>query len=59
VIAATQLNPDDPLEALKLLQRQEKVYLSADPETPARQQAAEAIEAVKLWKKHGGGKHEA
>ena len=59
VVAATQLSPDDPVAALKLLQRQEKVYLDSDPNNKDLQEASATIEAVNLWKKHGGGKHEA
>jgi hypothetical protein len=54
---ATQLNPENPLEVLKFFQAQETRFLNADPQEQARKQAAETIEAMKIWK--SGGKHEA
>ena len=59
IYVISQMSPDDPAEGLKQLQVLEQKLLENDPETLARQQAAEVIEAVKLWRKHGGGKHEA
>jgi hypothetical protein len=58
-ILAMQLSPDDPLEGAKQLRELEDTVSKLDPTAPARQQAADVIEAVKLWQKHGGGKHEA
>jgi hypothetical protein len=53
-ILAIQLNPDDPLDGARQLRDLENQVLKFDSNAPARQQAAEVIEAVKLWKKHGG-----
>jgi hypothetical protein len=58
-LAILDLNPEDPIDAAKQLQALEKTVLKLDPQTQEREQAVAAIEAVKLWKKHGGGKHEA
>jgi hypothetical protein len=58
-ILAIQLSPDDPLESAKKLRDLEDIVSKLDPSAPARQQAADVIEAVKLWQKMGGGKHEA
>jgi hypothetical protein len=58
VIEATRLSPDDPLEALKQLRVLEKKILDSDPHEKERKEASEIIEAVKLWKKQGGGHHE-
>ena len=57
VISAGQMYPDDPTKGIEQFRILEERVLQADPHAPARQQAAEAIEAVKLWRKHGGGKH--
>ena len=53
------LNPKDPIDAATQLRNLEQIVLKSDLETAERQRAADAIEAVKLWKQHGGGKHEA
>jgi hypothetical protein len=58
-ILAIQLSPDDPLEGAKQLRHLEDAVLKRDPNASARQQAADVIEAVRLWQKTGGGKHEA
>ena len=57
-LAAIEKSPDDPLKALNQLQELEKMLLKSDPNAPARQEAAEIIKAVKLWKKLGRGHHE-
>jgi len=57
-LTAIEMSPDDPLEALNRLQGLEKMLLKSDPNALARQEAAEVIEAVRLWKKLGGGHHE-
>ena len=53
-ILAIQLNPDDPADGAKQIQSLEAQFLNFDPNLPARQRAAEIIEAVKLARKHGG-----
>jgi hypothetical protein len=54
-IVAMDLNPSDPIEAVKQIQALEDRMLNADPNNAARQQTAEILEAVKLWKMKGGG----
>jgi hypothetical protein len=58
-LAILDLSPEDPIGAATQLRNLEQIVLKSDPETSVRQQAADVIEAVKLWKQHGGGKHEA
>jgi hypothetical protein len=58
VYVVTQLTPDDPKEGLEQLESLEKMLLEHDPKAPARKEAADAIEAVKLWEKLGGGHYE-
>jgi len=53
-VSAFQLNPDDPKEGARKIRDLEDHVLKFDPNASARQQAADVIEAVKLWKKHGG-----
>jgi hypothetical protein len=53
-ILAIQLNPDDPIDGAKQIRSLEDEVLKFDPNASARRQAADVIEAVKLWKKHGG-----
>ena len=58
-LAILEMSPEDPLDGAKQLQALEKTLLRTDPNAQAHQEASEIIEAVKLWRKHGGGKHEA
>ena len=58
-LAVSDLNPKDPIDAATQLRDLEQIVLKSDLETAERQRAADAIEAVILWKQHGGGKHEA
>ena len=53
-ILAIQLNPDNPADGAKQIQSLEEKFLNFDPNLPARQRAAEIIDAVKLARKHGG-----
>jgi hypothetical protein len=50
---ASQLNPGDPLEGAKMLRKSEELILSRDPHVQELEEAHQAIEAMKLWKKHG------
>jgi hypothetical protein len=55
-VLAIQINPTDPKQGLARIEEIESTLASLDKTTPARQQAADMIEAVKLWEKHGGPK---
>jgi hypothetical protein len=55
-VLAIQMNPADPKQALESLNEIESRLAALDKTAPARQQAADVIEAVKLWEKHGGPK---
>jgi hypothetical protein len=55
-ILAIQMNPADPKQALASIEKIESSLAAFDPTAPARQQAADVIEAVKLFEKHGGPK---
>ncbi len=52
--AISQMFPGDPLEGLKQFRVLEQKLLDSDPNEKGRKEAAQVIEAVKLWKKHGG-----
>ena len=59
LIEASRLSPDDPLEGLKQLRVIEEKFLDSDPNEKGREKASEVIEALKLWKKTGGGQNNA
>jgi hypothetical protein len=58
-LAVLEMNPDDPLDGLKHFQTLEQTVRAHDPAAQAGEEALGIMEAVKLWQKHGGGKHEA
>jgi hypothetical protein len=53
---AIQMNPTDPKTALAQIQQIEDSLSQIDKTAPARKQAAEVIEILKLVGKHGGPK---
>jgi hypothetical protein len=54
VAQAQQLEPGQPLVALKFLQDQAKAFLNVDPLEQDRRKFSEAIDALNQWKKAGG-----
>lgn len=54
VIVADQLNPDDPSEGAKHIQKLEDAAREADPTAEKRQKISDALDAIKLMRKHGG-----
>jgi len=55
-VLAIQMNPNDPKQALARIDKIESSLAALDKTAPARQQAADVIEMVKLAVKHGGPK---
>jgi hypothetical protein len=55
-VLAVQMNPNDPKQALAQIDKIEGSLGALDKTAPARQQAADVIEMVKLLEKHGGPK---
>jgi hypothetical protein len=53
---AVQMNPSDPTRALAQIDKIESSLAALDKTAPARQQAADVIEMVKLAERHGGPK---
>jgi hypothetical protein len=58
-LAILELSPEDPISGAEQLRNLEKTFLRNDPEHQKHEEVSEIMEAVKLWRKHGGGKHEA
>ena len=55
-LLAIQMGPTDPKDALAKIEKIQSEFAALDPNAPARQQAADLIEAVKLLGQHGGPK---
>lgn len=54
---AFQMNPSDPLEALKQIQEFEAELQKLDPGAEKRRQWADALDVIRMIEKHGGPKH--
>ena len=54
---AFQMNPSNPLEALKQIQEFEAELQELDPDAEKRKRRADAIDVVRMIEKHGRPKH--
>jgi hypothetical protein len=55
-VLAIQMDPVYSKDALAKIEKIESDLAALDQTASVRQQAADVIEAVKLWEKHGGPK---